>query len=85
MAIYKDEPGITGISLVAYMVVPGDDKLATFRIKEVIVRKRSPRSLVAMKASSANMIGPWDLEVQFYNSHYKQQLFIDQQDGISHI
>ncbi|MEJ7692181.1 hypothetical protein, partial [Daejeonella sp.] len=81
VAIYKDEPGITGISLVAYMMVPGDDKLAASRIKEVIARKRTPRSVVAMKAPSANMIGRWDLDVQFYNSHDKQQLFIDQQDG----
>ena len=81
VAIYKDEPGVTGISLVGYMMVPGDDKLAASRIKEVIGRKRSPKPIVAMKAPTVNMVGRWDLDVQFYNSVDKQQLFIDQQDG----
>ena len=81
VAIYRDEPGVTGIALVGYMMVPGDDKLAASRIKEVIARKRSPKSLVAMKAPTVNMIGKWDLEVQFYNSKDKQQMYIDQQEG----
>jgi len=81
VAIYRDEPGLTGISLVGYMMVPGDDKIAASRIKEVIARKRSPKPAVAMKAPSVNMLGRWDLEVQFYNSLDRQHLFIDQQDG----
>ncbi len=81
VAIYKDEPGLTGISLVGYMMVPGDDKIAAARIKDVIARKRSPKPVVAMKTAAVNMLGRWDLEVQFYNSNDKQHLFIDQQDG----
>ncbi len=81
VAIYRDEPGVTGIALVGYMMVPGDDKLAASRIKEVIGRKRSPKPVVAMKSPAVSMLGRWDLEVQFYNSIDKQQLFIDQQDG----
>ncbi len=81
VAIYRDEPGITGISLVGYMMVPGDAKLAASRIKEVIARKRSRTPAIEMKAAASSMIGRWDLEVHFYNSRDTQQLFIDQQDG----
>lgn len=81
VAIYRDEPGLTGISLVGYMMVPGDDQLAGSRISEVLSKKRSPKPVSAMKAPATNMVGRWDLEVQFYNSREKQQLFIDQQDG----
>jgi hypothetical protein len=63
------------------MMVPGDDKLAASRIKDVIGRKRSPKPALTMKAPAANMIGRWVLEVQYYNSMDQQHLFIDQQDG----
>ena len=81
VAVYRDEPGLTGISLVGYMMVPGDDKIAASRIREVIARKRSLKPAIAMKAASVNMLGRWDVDVQFYNSRDKQQFFIDQQEG----
>ncbi len=62
-------------------MVPGDDKLAASRIRDVIARKRSPKPIVTMKAPSVNMLGRWDLEVQYQNSLDKQHLFIDQQEG----
>ena len=81
VAVYRDEPGLTGISLVGYMMVPGDDKIAASRIREVIARKRSPKPATVMKAASVNMLGRWDVDVHFYNSRDKQQFFIDQQEG----
>lgn len=83
VAIYKDDKdaNLTGISLVGYMMVPGDEQLAASRIKEVIARKRSPKSVQSMLAPTVNMLGRWDMEVEFYNSLDKQQLFIDSQEG----
>ena len=83
VAIYKDKEDInlTGISLVGYMMVPGDEQLAASRIKQVIAQKRSPKLAQTMKAAALSMLGRWDMEVEFYNSMDKQQLFIDQQDA----
>ncbi|SDM47587.1 Seryl-tRNA(Sec) selenium transferase [Daejeonella rubra] len=81
VAIYRDEPGLTGISLVGYMMVPGDDQLAASRIREVLSKQRSPKASIPMKSPVTNMLGRWDMEVQFYNSREKQELFIDSQEG----
>lgn len=81
VAIYRDEPGITGISLVGYMMVPGDDKLAAARIKEILSKKREPKPVIELKPPAISMIGHWEMDIQFYNNSEKHLLFIDTQDG----
>lgn len=77
----RDEPGITGITLVGYMMIPGNDKVAGERIFEVLSRKRSQKVETAMKTPGSNLVGQWDLEVEYFNSKAVQQLFIDKQEG----
>ncbi len=77
----KDEAGITGITLVGYMMIPGNDKVAANRIHEVLSRKRQPKVIQAMKNPVMNMVGLWDMEVEYFSSKVTQHLFIDTQEG----
>jgi D-glucosaminate-6-phosphate ammonia-lyase len=73
------EPGTTSISVTAWMMQPGDDKVVAERIFSVLSAKRNPRS-TAMPAPSANMSGRWDVEIEFFSSKSRHTLFIEQ-DG----
>src|SRR6266566_2015459 len=73
------EPGTTSISVTAWMMQPGDDKVVAERIYGVLSAKRGPRS-TAMPAPSANVSGRWDVEIEFFSSKSRHTLFIEQ-DG----
>ena len=77
----KDESGLTGITLVGYMMIPGNDKVAANRIYEVLSRKRQPKVIQEMKNPVMNMVGLWDMEVEYFSSKVTQHLFIDTQEG----
>jgi seryl-tRNA(Sec) selenium transferase len=77
----KDETGLTGITLVGYMMIPGNDKVAANRIHEVLSRKRQPKVIQEMKNPVMNMVGLWDMEVEYFSSKVTQHLFIDTQEG----
>lgn len=81
VAVGKDGDGVTGISLVGYMMIPGNDKVAGDRIYEVLSRKRAPKPAQVMAAPAMSMVGHWDLEVEFFSSKVNQQLLIDKQEG----
>jgi hypothetical protein len=73
--------GRTGLSLVGYMMIEGNDKVAGDRIFEVLSRKRTPKPVVQMKAPSADITGHWDVTIQFLSSTSQQQFFIEKQEG----
>jgi D-glucosaminate-6-phosphate ammonia-lyase len=77
----KDEAGLTGITLVGYMMIPGNDQVAANRIHEVLSRKRQPKVIQEMKNPVMNMVGLWDMEVEYFSSKVTQHLFIDTQEG----
>lgn len=81
VGVGRDEPGLTGITLVGYMMIPGNDKVAANRIYEVLSKKRETKLIPAMKNPVMDMVGQWDFEVEFFSSKVTQQLFIDKQDG----
>jgi D-glucosaminate-6-phosphate ammonia-lyase len=76
----KREPdnGKTSISITAWMMQPGDDKIVADRIHEVLSIKRSPRPEPA--APGTNLSGRWDVNVEFFSSKSQHVLFL-QQDG----
>jgi hypothetical protein len=73
------EPGTTSISVTAWMMQPGDDKIVADRIYGVLSANRRPRS-PDMTAPSANVTGRWDVEIEFFSSRSRHTLFIEQ-DG----
>ena len=73
------DPGTTSISITAWMMQPGDDKIVADRIYGVLSQKRSPQS-TSMTAPAANLSGRWDVNVEFFSSKSQHTLFIEQ-DG----
>lgn len=74
----EPDNGRTSISITAWMMQPGDDKIVADRIHEVLSVKRSPRPEPA--APETNLSGRWDLNVEFFSSKSRHVLFL-QQDG----
>ncbi len=76
----RTEPdnGKTSISITAWMMQPGDDKIVADRIHEVLSIKRSPRPEPV--APETNLSGRWDVNVEFFSSKSQHAMFL-QQDG----
>ncbi len=74
----EPDNGKTSISITAWMMQPGDDKIVADRIHEVLSIRRSPRPEPA--APEANLSGRWDVNVEFFSSKSQHVLFL-QQDG----
>ena len=70
--------GKASLSITSWMMQPGDDKVVADRIHEVLSKKRSPRPEPA--APAMNLSGRWDVNVEFFSSKSRHDLFL-QQDG----
>jgi seryl-tRNA(Sec) selenium transferase len=75
----EPEPGTSSISVTAWMMQPGEDKIVAERIYGVLSRKRDPRS-TEMTAPSTIVTGRWDVDIEFFSSRSRHTLFIEQ-DG----
>ena len=75
-----DNSGLTSISIAAWMMQPGDDKIVANRVYEVLSKKREPKP-TEMKAAAANISGRWDIIVDFFTSKSQHELLIEKQDG----
>jgi L-seryl-tRNA(Ser) seleniumtransferase len=72
-------PGATGITITAWQMQPGDDKVVADRLHAALSRKRPARS-TDMPAPAANVGGCWDVDVAFFSSRSQHTLQIEQ-DG----
>jgi D-glucosaminate-6-phosphate ammonia-lyase len=71
------DSGMTSVSVTAWMMQAGDDKVVADRIYSVLSRKHSPKS-TTMAAAGSNLTGRWDVEMQFFSSKSQHALFIEQ-------
>jgi len=74
------DPATTLVSVTAWMMQPGDDKVVADRIYSVLSQKRSPKTTTTMAAPGSNLTGHWDVEIEFFSSRSQHALFIEQ-DG----
>ncbi len=72
-------PATTGITITAWQMQPGDDKIVAERVHAVLSRKRPPRT-TTMPAPAADVSGRWDVDVEFFSSRSQHTLQIEQ-DG----
>jgi D-glucosaminate-6-phosphate ammonia-lyase len=72
-------PGTTGITITAWQMQPGEDKIVAERLHGALSRKRPPKP-AEMTAPAANLSGRWDVEVEFFSSRSQHALYIEQ-DG----
>jgi seryl-tRNA(Sec) selenium transferase len=70
------DSGSTSISITAWMMQPGDDKVVGERLFQVLSRKRAPKPAPA--APAADLSGRWDVEVAFFSSKSQHTLTLEQ-------
>ena len=69
----------TGITITAWQMQPGDDKIVADRVHGALSRKRPPRSAL-VPPPAADVSGRWDVDVEFFSSRSQHTLNIEQ-DG----
>jgi seryl-tRNA(Sec) selenium transferase len=72
--------GTTSVSIIAFQMQEGEDKIVADRLYEVLSKKRSPKVVTALKAPVANLSGQWDVDIQFSSGKSQHSWFIEQ-DG----
>src|SRR5690606_26736443 len=72
--------GSTGISIAAWMMQPGDDKIVGDRVFEALNMKRPP-IVKDMKAPGTDIKGRWNVTVHYFNEDSDHKFFIEHQDG----
>ncbi len=70
----------TSISIAAWMMQPGDDKIVGDRVFAALTAKRPPITN-DMKAAGADLKGRWDVTVNYFNEKSAHKFIIEQQDG----
>jgi L-seryl-tRNA(Ser) seleniumtransferase len=73
--------GDTGISVTAYMMTPGDEKIVAERIYQVLSAKRALKPAETIQPPAANLAGRWDVEIQFTAGKTTHVLHITQNEG----
>jgi seryl-tRNA(Sec) selenium transferase len=72
-------PNVTGITVTAWQMQPGEDAIVADRLHEVLTRRRPPRP-TEMPPPAADLSGRWDVDVEFFSSRSQHTLYIEQ-DG----
>jgi len=70
---------LTSLSVAAFMMQPGDDKIVADRIFDALSMKRP--ATPDMKAPSANLKGRWDVAIEYFNEVSKHTFSIEEQDS----
>ena len=71
-----DAGSSTSITVTAWMMRPGDDKVVAERLFGVLSQKRNPKPPMAAPAS--NLSGRWDVHVEFFSSNSQHSLTLEQ-------
>jgi len=75
---YLDDSGKTSISISSGQMQPGNDKIVSDRVYEILTRNNpKPKEMAAPVTSLA---GRWDVDVEFYSSKSQHTFFVEQ-DG----
>ncbi len=68
----------TGISITAYMMSPGDEKIVADRIHQVLSSARRPKPAGPPQAPVADLSGHWDVDIEFAANRSTHALFLKQ-------
>jgi L-seryl-tRNA(Ser) seleniumtransferase len=70
--------GETGISMSAYMMMPGEEKIVAERVYAVLSVKRPSKSVPPPQPPAGNLTGRWQVEIQYAASKATHTLFVTQ-------
>jgi uncharacterized pyridoxal phosphate-dependent enzyme len=74
------DANVSGLSVAAWMMQPGDDKVVANRIYDALTAKRPPL-VKEMKAAAADLKGRWDVAIEYFNETSQHKFIIEMQDG----
>lgn len=77
----QGQTGDTGVSITAYMMNPGDEKIAADRIHQVLSNPPKTGPKEPARAPVADLSGQWDVKIDFIGGASNHSLYIRQQDG----
>jgi D-glucosaminate-6-phosphate ammonia-lyase len=77
----EEAAGDTGISITAFMMAPGDEKIVADRVHQVLSAKRSPKAAVQMAPPAGDLSGRWNVNIQYTAGKSTHTLHLYQQDG----
>ena len=69
----------TGISITAYMMMPGDVQVVADRIFEILSRKQAPWKPETPQPPAGDLTGRWDVTIQFAAGTGEHTLYVKQQ------
>ena len=72
--------GETGVSITAYMMSPGEEKIVADRIHAVLSAAR-PKQAEPPKAPAGDLTGRWDVHIEFTAGSGDETLHLEQQDS----
>jgi len=74
----QDGTGDTGVSIVSSMMQPGDEQIVAKRLAEVLSAKHTTKAEDTPAAPSADVSGPWDVEIRYTASSTTHKLHLRQ-------
>lgn len=76
---FMDESGNTSINVNSGQMQPGNDIIVAGRIYDILRQKRTkPKEMIP---PATNIIGRWDVDIEFYSSRSQHTFYIEKQDG----
>ena len=69
----------SSISIVAFQMQPGEHKIVSNRLYDVLTQKRVPPNPAPIKPAAVNINGQWDVTIDFYSSQSQHTWFIQQE------
>ena len=69
----------TGISITAYMMAPGEDKIVADRIYSILAAKREPKKIDPPRAPAGDLTGRWDVRIEYAAGSSSHSLHVKQQ------
>ncbi len=73
------QSGMTLVSVTAWMMQPGDDKVVAERLHAALSQRRTPRS-TSVAAPASNIAGQWEIDIEFYSGKSRHTILVHQ-DG----
>jgi L-seryl-tRNA(Ser) seleniumtransferase len=71
----------SGVSITAYMMTPGDDKIVAERLKSVLSKAVGTKLAEDTAAPSSDVSGAWDVQIEFAAGRSTHNLYLQQKDS----
>jgi D-glucosaminate-6-phosphate ammonia-lyase len=74
-------PTQTGVSITAYMMSPGDEKVVADRLHAVLSQSHPPKNTEQPKPPAADLTGQWNVHIDFVSGSAEHTLYLKQQNN----